>query len=192
MKTFKYNKLLSLIFFLLTLVLILFFMTQDFYNWAFNRHHNKWSWYIRPLFLIPFSYFAYKRNIFGVSIVIFLLLTSMFWFSAPEVLEKQVEEFLLFEKEWLQSKWSFTKLISLLAIPISLFLLALAFWKRSLYLGLAVIILMIIGKVIWSLQNAGASSFAIILPAIIGLMSCVILIIIGHRKLINKEISNKN
>ncbi len=179
-----YNKILSLIFFLLSVVLILVFMTnQDFFDWAFNRHHNKWSWYIRPLFLIPFSYFAYKRNMLGVSIVIFLLLTSMFWFSAPKVLDKQVEKFLLFEKEWLQSTWSFTKLISLLAIPVSLFLLALAFWKRSLYLGLAVIILMITGKVIWSLKNAGESSFAIILPGTIGLIICVLFIIIGNRKL---------
>src|SRR5215217_3294099 len=36
--------------------------TEEFAAWAWDRHHNVLSWYIRPLFLLPFCYFAYKRN----------------------------------------------------------------------------------------------------------------------------------
>ena len=34
----------------------------DFVAWAWERHHNVLSWYIRPLFFLPFCYFAYKRS----------------------------------------------------------------------------------------------------------------------------------
>jgi ABC-type glycerol-3-phosphate transport system substrate-binding protein len=28
--------------------------TEEFTTWAWERHHNVLSWYIRPLFLLPF------------------------------------------------------------------------------------------------------------------------------------------
>ena len=31
----------------------------DFLNWAWARHHNPISWYIRPLFVLPFCDFSY-------------------------------------------------------------------------------------------------------------------------------------
>ena len=34
---------------------------DEFGAWAWERHHNVLSWYIRVLFLLPFCYFAYKR-----------------------------------------------------------------------------------------------------------------------------------
>ena len=57
---------------------------HDFLNWAWERHHNPWSWYIRPLFVLPFCYFAYKRSLWGVSLTIVAVLSSMFWFPAPD------------------------------------------------------------------------------------------------------------
>ena len=38
---------------------------DEFVAWAWERHHNVLSWYIRPLFFLPFCYFAYKRSRFG-------------------------------------------------------------------------------------------------------------------------------
>ena len=47
-----------------TVILIVIFMTNDaFFNWAFARHRNILSWYIRPLFIIPMVIFAFKRAI---------------------------------------------------------------------------------------------------------------------------------
>ena len=57
---------------------------NDFLSWSFERHHNILSWYIRPLFLLPFCYFAYKRSIQGIIITLIALFTSMFWFSKTD------------------------------------------------------------------------------------------------------------
>ena len=58
---------------------------DEFGAWAWERHHNVLSWYIRPLFLLPFCYFAYRRSLFGITITLVALATSMFWFPAPEI-----------------------------------------------------------------------------------------------------------
>jgi hypothetical protein len=58
---------------------------SDFAAWAWARHHNEWSWYIRPLFLIPFCWFAWRRSLVGTGLTLFALATSMFWFPAPRV-----------------------------------------------------------------------------------------------------------
>ena len=33
--------------------------------WAWERHHNVLSWSVRPLLLLPFCWFAYRRNLLG-------------------------------------------------------------------------------------------------------------------------------
>jgi hypothetical protein len=58
--------------------------TAEFAAWAWARHHNELSWYIRPLFLLPFCYFAYKRSLWGITLTVVALATSMFWFPAPQ------------------------------------------------------------------------------------------------------------
>jgi hypothetical protein len=40
--------------------------TEELTAWAWERHHNVLSWYIRPLFLLPFCYFAYKHSLAGI------------------------------------------------------------------------------------------------------------------------------
>ena len=57
---------------------------NEFTAWAWERHHNVLSWYIRPLFFLPFCYFAYRRSLFGMVLTLVALATSMFWFPAPE------------------------------------------------------------------------------------------------------------
>ena len=73
-----------------------------------------------------------------------------------------------------------------LTIPISFLALGLSFWKRSLLMGLGVVILMSTGKIIWSIQNAGESGKSILIPAVIGLLICCALIYYGFKKMENK------
>lgn len=154
-----------------------------FFDWVFKRHQNQLSWYIRPIFLIPFCYFAYQRSWSGISITVFCLFTSMFWFNTPEVVSDEVRLFLQFEKEWLVSEWTFNKIGLMLMVPFSFLLLGMAFWKRSLWLGIAVVVLMATGKIIWSILNAGESGKSIVVPAIIGLGICVGLMVYGFKRL---------
>jgi len=178
------NQLIVMLFFTLTIFFIAISMTNRyFFDWVFNRHHNQWSWYIRPLFLIPFCFFSYKQNWSGLAITTFCLFTSMFWFPRPEVVSDSVKEFLQFEKDYLYVEWGLNKILLTLTIPISFIALGLAFWKRSLLMGIGVIILMTIGKIVWSVQNAGESGKSILIPAIIGLIICCGLIYFGFKRL---------
>ncbi len=184
----KYDKTIAAIFAGLTIIFIILAMnSQSFFNWVFERHHNQLSWYIRPLFLIPFCYFSYKRSWTGVMATIFALFTSMFWFNKPEVVNEQVVGFLKYEKEWLSKSWETGDVLLALTVPFSFFLLALAFWKRSLWMGLAVVILMASGKIFWSIQSAGESGKSIIIPAVLGLALCFGLILLGFKRLEKKK-----
>ena len=187
MKRLNANQYVALVFFALTFLFIVISMTnRPFFDWIFNRHHNQWSWYIRPLFLIPFCFFSYKRNWSGISIITFFLFTSMFWFPRPEVVSDSVIDFLQYEKEYLYGDWGLKKILMTLTIPISFIALGLSFWKRSLIMGIGVVILMATSKVVWSIQNAGESGKSILIPAIIGFVICCGIIYYGFKKLENK------
>ena len=58
-------------------------LINDVAAWAWARHHNILSWYIRPLFLLPFCFFAYRRSLLGITLTLVALATSMAWFPAP-------------------------------------------------------------------------------------------------------------
>lgn len=185
------NNILAILFLLLTLLFIATAaMHQPFFDWVFARHQNIWSWYIRPLFLIPFCYFAYKKSWAGIFITIFGLMTSMFWFSKPMEVSEQALQFLAFEKKWLSSNWDISKVLLALTIPLSFFLLGLAFWKRSLLMGLSVMVLMATGKVVWSVYNASDAGRSILLPAVLGLVLCTTFIALGIKRLNNKRNEN--
>jgi hypothetical protein len=178
------DRILGSVFILLSIAFVwLSFANEAFFNWAFERHQNQLSWYIRPLFLIPFCYFAYRQSWAGATGSIFLLLTSMFWFPVPDTVSEQVTEFLAYEKAYLYGEWNPIKLLLALSVPISLFLLGLAFWKRSLWMGIGVVVLMAAGKTAWSLAFAGESGRAILVPAVLGLLLCCALIFYGFRRL---------
>jgi hypothetical protein len=70
---------------------------DEFGAWAWERHHNVLSWYIRPLFFLPFCYFAYKRSLWGIVLTLLALATSMSWFPAPETTSPAVTEMLAAE-----------------------------------------------------------------------------------------------
>ncbi len=146
---------------------------DGFAAWAWARHHNELSWYIRPLFILPFCYFAYRRSLFGITLTLVALATSMFWFPAPERANPGAAEFLAMEREYLTSEWSLWKILLGLLVPLSFAALAVAFWRRSLVLGLAVINAMVLVKVVWSFYFGDTSGGLTLLPsAVVGLAVC--------------------
>ncbi|MBM7605930.1 flagellar biosynthesis protein FlhB [Metabacillus crassostreae] len=184
----KYDKLVASLFAFLTFLFFILALTnRDFLDWAFARHHNQLSWFIRPLFLIPFCYFAYKRSWSGISITIFSLFTSMFWFPEPETVSEQVTLFLEYEVSYLTSELGLSKILLTLLVPISFLLLGLGFWKRNLWIGLSVIVMMALGKMMWSVSSAGESGKSIIIPALVGLLLCVAFIYWGFKILEKKK-----
>jgi hypothetical protein len=159
--------------------------TDEFAAWAWARHHNELSWYIRPLFLLPFCYFAYKRRLWGIVLTVLALATSMFWFPVPDRVDPQAVEFLAVEKEYLTDGWSLWKVMLALLVPVSFAALAVAFWRRSLVWGLAVINAMVLVKIVWSFYFGDESGGLTLLPsALAGLAVCdaVILYIVRRMR----------
>ena len=157
-----------------TIIFIILFMTNDaFFNWAFERHHNILSWYIRPLFIIPMVFFAFKKSYTGIFASIFALFTSMFWFPAPTNTNPKVIEFLAFEMEYLKGTWTAPKILMSLAVPLFFIMLLTAAWKRNWKWLLGVIIGAAVLKSIWSVAFSGEAGMSVLKPAILGLIICI-------------------
>ncbi len=156
---------------------------DEFAGWAWARHHNELSWYIRPLFLLPFCYFAYKRSLFGIVLTVLALATSMFWFPAPERVDPRAVAFLAVEREYLTGDWPLWKVLLALLVPVSFAALAVAFWRRSLVWGLVVINAMVLVKVVWSFYFGDTSGGLTLLPsAVVGLAVCDAVILYVARR----------
>ncbi len=155
---------------------------SDFWAWAWARHHNVLSWYIRPLFLIPFIIFAYRRSLRGIALTLVALLTSMFWFPAPAQADPAVLGFLQAEQDYLFGRWTIGKVLLSSVVPLSLFALALAFWRRSWLWGLVVLNGIALTKTLWSFAVAGEESgLAVLTPALTGLLITDLLILVAWR-----------
>ena len=139
--------------------------TGEFIAWAWERHHNVLSWYIRPVFFLPFCYFAYRRSLFGMTLTLVALATSMAWFPATEATSPAVIEMLAAEEEYLTGNWTLLKVLFALIVPISFAALGLAFWKRSLVWGLAVINGAILIKTGWTFVVSNEAGAMAHLPA---------------------------
>jgi hypothetical protein len=160
---------------------------SDFLSWAWMRHHNVLSWYIRPLFILPFVLFAYRRSWKGLVLTVIALLTSMFWFSAPTSVDPGVEQFLRAEKEYILGEWTMAKVLVSLTVPAFFYFLGLAFWKRSWVWGLVVINLAASAKVAWSVATAGDSGWAVLIPALVGLAICDAAVFLGVKLIRNRR-----
>lgn len=158
-------------------------LLTEFIEWAWARHHNILSWYIRPLFLLPFCYFAYKRNIWGIIFTLIALMSSIFWFPAPENPSPAVVEMLSAERDYLLGEWGFWKILISLYTPFTFTLLALAFWKRSFAYGLAVINAMFLFKIIWTfVVSEFDGAFAHLVSVSIGMIVCNLVILFIMRR----------
>ena len=161
---------------------------SDFLSWAWARHHNVLSWYIRPMFIIPFIFFAYKRNWKGLVVTVGALFTSMFWFPAPTTVDPAVEQFLQSERDYLLGEWTLSKVLASLTVPAFFSFLALAFWKRSWWWCVAVINLAALGKVAWSVISGGESGWAVLVPAVIGMLVCDAAVFLGVKFIHNRQV----
>jgi hypothetical protein len=144
----------------------------DFLEWVWARHHNVLSWYVRPLFIIPFCYFAYKRNLVGILLTLLILPTSLFWFPAPERPDPKVVEYLAWEREFVTGGDLAAKLVLILLVIAFFFALGAAFWKRRYWYGLAALNAGTLLKVVWSVAFGGERGWASLLPSVVTLVVC--------------------
>lgn len=170
----KMDRFVGMVFAAATVVFLILFLTNDvFFTWAFARHHNVLSWYIRPLFIVPIVIFAFKRSLTGVFVSIFALFTSMFWFPAPATSNPQVISFLAYEMEYLKGAWTAQKILMSLTVPIFFILLIIAAWKKNWKLLATVVVAAAVLKSLWSLVFGGEAGMSVLKPAITGLIICI-------------------
>jgi hypothetical protein len=153
----------------------------DFLNWAWARHHNVLSWYIRPLFILPFCYFAYKKSRWGIVATVIGVTSSMFWFPAPAAPDPQAAAFLAAERRYITGPVTPGKLAMTMLVPIWFVALAWAFRRRAWVGGAMVIAAGTLLKIAWSFQVAGASAWAIVAPVTFGTMMCVGGLLLAYR-----------
>lgn len=146
------------------------FSQTPFWDWAWARHQNTLSWFVRPLFIPALVYFAYRRSWWGILAVAVGTITSMYWFPAPLEPNDMVSGFLASEQDYLLGTWTIGKVLVSSLVPISLAALVYAFWKRSLRAGLAVINLIAFAKILWSVLYDPETGWAVIPFAIVGLI----------------------
>ncbi len=157
-------------------------LLSEFAAWAWARHHNEWSWYIRPLFLIPFCWFAWRHSLVGIGLTLVALATSMFWFPVPEDPSPMALEFLAAERAYLLGLWTWWKVAVALLIPATFFALAMAFWNRSFVWGIAVVNVIVLTKVAWSFAFFTVEGALYhLVPAALGLAICNVVLITARR-----------
>ena len=144
----------------------------DFWAWAWARHHNPLSWYIRPLFVLPFCYFAYRKSVAGIVIAVVGVLSSMFWFPAPSESDPRVAGFLAMEQQYVTGGWTWSKTALTLLVPVWFVLLGWAFWRRSWTLGIIVINVGAALKVAWSFYFGRDTAWSIVPPVLVGALLC--------------------
>lgn len=136
-------------------------LIADFLSWAWPRHLNPVSWYIRPLFFLPIAYFCWTRRGWWLAATILAMLSSFFWFPAPAKHDTSptikavldMEHQLFADPSWVT--W-----VTLPLIPALLIGLGAAFWHRSLGWGLIVINGGLLVKILWTTANSGFDGLA--------------------------------
>jgi hypothetical protein len=106
----------------------------------------------------------------------------MFWFPAPAQPDPRAIEMLEAEREYLLGAWTLWKVMIALLVPVGLGTLALAFWKRSVWYGIALINGMVLFKIGWTFVFAEAEGALLhLLPAALGLAICDVVLVVVLR-----------
>ena len=140
----------------------------DFLNWAWARHHNPLSWYVRPLFILPFCYFAYKKSARGMAWTVVAVTSSMFWFPAPANPDRTAATFLEVERQWIAGPLTLAQVGLTALIPIWFIALAAAIRRRLWGAAALVIVAGTTLKLAWSFYVGGASAWIIVPPVALG------------------------
>jgi hypothetical protein len=167
-------------------------IVDSFGNWAWDRHHNMLSWAVRPLLILAFLFFTYHRKWQGVKVALVLIVTSFFWFPMPPNPDPSALEFLNAERQWIESPWDMGKILLVASVPVGLFLLGLAFWKRSLLTGLLLIHGIFVLKSIYSvkLDKSGWALIPFLIVALVIFNATVLYIVhLIRNRLHNQPVS---
>jgi hypothetical protein len=159
-------------------------LLSDFLAWAWPRHLNPISWYIRPLFFLPIAYFCWHRRPVALTATILAMLSSFFWFPAPPEgqIDPRMAGVLEMEKE-LFANPSWITWVTLPLIPAMLAGLCAAFWYRSLGWGLIVINGGLALKIAWTIANAGSDGLATIAPLGLGaVVMTAVIVAVAYRR----------
>lgn len=143
--------------------------------WAWARHHNLLSWYVRPVLLAPYCLAAHGRSPLGMALSLLAMATSMAWFPAPEpgTVPPAVLAALAAEKEYLLGEWGPRKWLLAALVPLGFGCLGVACWRRSWRWSLGV--LHVIGgiKVAWTCVYFRADAVAAHMRAVVlGFAAC--------------------
>ncbi len=171
MKYERAEKVFILFLFLISIVLTIagLFSGEPFWDWAWARHQNILSWVVRPMSIPILIYFSYRRSWTGILATVVATITSMYWFPAPAAPNELVQGFLASEQDYLLGTWDIGKILVSSLVPISLGALVYAFWKRSIWGGIAVVNLIAFTKALWSVVYDQESGWVVIPFALIGL-----------------------
>ncbi|WP_328436781.1 hypothetical protein OHA71_05860 [Streptomyces sp. NBC_00444] len=152
----------------------------EFLHWAWARHANPWSWYIRPLFFLPLAYCSWRRSRWGLALTLIALLTSFFWFPAPQRPDPRIQGVLDMEREFVTHP-SLYQVLMLCMAPLLLAAFCAALWRRSLGWGIVVFDVAALGKIVWSMAEAGSDGAATYVPVGGGALLVTLLLVIVAR-----------
>ncbi len=155
---------------------------HDFAAWAWARHHNEWSWYIRPLFLISVLLVRLAAQSGGRRANTLALATSMFWFPAPAVPSPMAMQLLAAERAYLFGEWTWWKIAVACSSRQRFSHSPLAFWKRSFVWGITVVNIIVLSKIAWSFAFFTVEGALYhLVPAALGLAICNLVLFIAKR-----------
>lgn len=143
--------------------------------WAWARHHNVLTWYVRPVLLAPYCLAAHRRSPVGMALSLVAMATSMAWFPAPEpgTVPPAVLAALAAEKEYLLGEWGLRKWLLAALVPLGFGCLGAACWHRSWRWALGVLHVMGVIKVAWTCTYFRADAVAAHLrAAVLGFAAC--------------------
>lgn len=150
----------------------------DMGAWVWDRHQNQFSWYSRPLFILPAAYYAYRRKLGYVIGFMLLMATSLFWFSPPAQVSEAVSGYLAWEKQMFFTNENRLPLFGLIAaVLVFLVFFFYAFWQRNAWYGVLIVNLGTLLKIVVSLMFGGNAGVAAVVPSVASL--CVINVIAG-------------